>query len=347
MAFHGFLKKDTNTIVSYGPFVASADGETPQTGLTINQADIILSKTGAAWASKAATGGATAAVSGFYRVNIGTGDSNTVGVLDLFSHVSPALYVKQSYVVLPALVYDSLIAGSDFLQVDTHQASGSGIGSLLDVATSSRIAATATGFGNWDRIDVGLSSRLAATATGFGNWERLDVALSSRMAGTATGFGNWDRIDVGLSSRLAGTATGLGNLDVVLSSRMAGTATGFGNWDRIDVGLSSRLAATATGFGNWERIDSALSSRLAGTATGLGNLDVAISSRLAGTAAILNTISGTGTDIKDFLGGTYAVDITGSAASAYRMDGTTLLKAWTLSAAAYGSAVPAFVKRTV
>ena len=272
-----FLKQSTNTIVGYGPFVASADGETAQTALTINQADIIIRKAGGnTWAQKAATGGATAVASGMYAVNIGTGDSDTVGVLDLFSHVSPALYVKQSYIVLPGLVYDSFIGGTDFLQVDSHQASGTNILTLLDNAISSRLAATATEVG---RIDVTVSSRVPATAASLTN---LDVTTSSRLAATAAVL---NMIDVSGSSRVAATAATWANLDATVSSvytKASGAATelGVGN---IDNKISSRLAATATGV------------------TNLPNLDVLVSSRMAGTAQV-SAVYATATQVTDKTG---------------------------------------------
>ncbi len=329
MAFSGFLKQSTNTIIGYGPFVASADGETAQTALTINQADIIIRKTGGnTWAQKAATGGATAVASGMYAVNVGTGDSDTVGVLDLFSHVSPALYVKQSYAVLPGLVYDSLIGGTDFLQVDSHQASGTNILTLLDNAISSRVAATAAVF---DKMDVNTSSRLAATATEVG---RIDVNTSSRVAATAATWGNLDatvssvytkasgaatelgvgNIDVKTSSRLAATAAELAFLDVSISSRMAGTATVSAQFatatqvtdktgytastvsDKTGYALTSvyDLAKTAAQASAVESVlqktDVTTSSRLAATATSLSNLDVTVSSRLAATATEVGRI---------------------------------------------------------
>ena len=310
MGSSGFLKQSTNTIIGYGPFVASADGETAQTALTINQADIIIRKTGGnTWAQKAATGGATAVASGMYAVNVGTGDSDTVGVLDLFSHVSPALYVKQSYTVLPGLVYDSIIGGSDFLQVDSHQASGTNILTLLDNAISSRLAATATEVG---RIDVTVSSRVPATAASLTNLDvttssrlaataavlnMIDVSGSSRVAATAATWGNLDATVSSVYTKASGAATelGVGNIDVKVSSRAAATAATLAN---LDVLVSSRLAGTAASLAN---LDVTTSSRLAATATAFANLDVLVSSRMAGTAQV-SAVYATATQVTDKTG---------------------------------------------
>ena len=310
MSFNGFLKQSTNTIVGYGPFVASADGETAQTALTINQVDVIIRKAGGTtWAQKAATGGATAVASGFYMVNIGTGDSGTVGILDVFSHVSPALYVKQSYAVLPGQVYDSLIGGTDFFHADVHQISGVNAPTLIDVATSSRVAGTATSLTN---LDVTVSSRQAATAAVY---SKLDVNVSSRAAATAAEL---VRIDVNSSSRVAATAATWGNLDATISS----------------VYTKASGAATELGVGN---IDNKISSRAAATAASLSNLDVLVSSRLAGTA----TVSAS------FATATQVTDKTGYTATVSDKTGFELTAAYDLAkTAAQASAVESVLQKT-
>ena len=47
MAFCGYLKQSTAVDVILGPFVDEDDGKTAETGLTIAQADVRLSKNGA------------------------------------------------------------------------------------------------------------------------------------------------------------------------------------------------------------------------------------------------------------------------------------------------------------
>lgn len=341
MAFSGFLKKGTDTIINFGPFVASADGETAQAALTINQTDVLLNKAGGTtWASKAATGGATAVASGMYMVNIGTGDSNTEGILSVFSHVSPALYVKQSYIVLPGLVYDSLIGGTDFLQTDSHQASGTNILTLLDVAASSRVAATAAVF---DKVDVNVSSRLAATATEVG---RMDVNTSSRLAATAAAL---TFLDVAISSRMAGTATVSAQFATAtqVTDKTGYTATvsdktGFELAAAYDL---AKTAAQATAVESvLQKVDVTTSSRLAATATEVGRIDVTLSTRA--TSAVLATVSASAADVWDFSRGNKTLDITGNGWTAWKSDGTTVLWSYTMSGANPASAVPAYIKST-
>lgn len=46
MAFKGYLKQSTAATIKVGPFLDSTDGDTAETGLTISQADVRLSKNG-------------------------------------------------------------------------------------------------------------------------------------------------------------------------------------------------------------------------------------------------------------------------------------------------------------
>lgn len=118
------LKQSTAVDVAVGPFVDAEDGVTAETGLTITQPDIRLSKNGAAFAQKSAAQTASHMENGYYSVNLSTTDTGTLGRLRLHVNESGALPVWIDFMVLPANVYDSLVAGSDSLQVDTTQIEG-------------------------------------------------------------------------------------------------------------------------------------------------------------------------------------------------------------------------------
>ena len=53
-----FLKQNNAATIMVGPFLDDSDGVTPETGLTISQADVRLSKEGGAHAQKADSGSA-------------------------------------------------------------------------------------------------------------------------------------------------------------------------------------------------------------------------------------------------------------------------------------------------
>lgn len=134
------LKQSTAATVKLGPFVDSTDGVTAETGLTISQADIRLSKGGGAFAQTNNATGATHDENGWYGVPLDTTDTATLGRLTVAIAESGALPVWAEYLVVPANVYDSLVSGSDYLQADAVQVEGADatdtiLGAIVDDAT--------------------------------------------------------------------------------------------------------------------------------------------------------------------------------------------------------------------
>jgi hypothetical protein len=122
-----WLKQSTATDVELGPFVDDTDGKTAETGLTISQADCQLIKNGGAAAQKNDTTSATHLAGGHYKVPLNTTDTNTLGRLRLYVNESGALPVWRDFMVLPANTYDSLVGGSDYLDVSAVQIAGSAV----------------------------------------------------------------------------------------------------------------------------------------------------------------------------------------------------------------------------
>jgi hypothetical protein len=120
----GFLKQSTAATIKLGPFLDASDGTTAEDALTISQADIRLSKNGGDIAQSNNAAGATHDELGYYDVPLDTTDTNTVGRLKVVVHESGALPVWDDFMVLPANVYDSIVGGSDNLQVDATQVEG-------------------------------------------------------------------------------------------------------------------------------------------------------------------------------------------------------------------------------
>ena len=122
-----WLKQSTATDVELGPFVDDTDGKTAETGLTISQADCQLIKNGGAAAQKNDATSATHLAGGHYKVPLNTTDTNTLGRLRLYVNESGALPVWRDFMVLPANTYDSLVGGSDYLDVSAVQIAGSAV----------------------------------------------------------------------------------------------------------------------------------------------------------------------------------------------------------------------------
>lgn len=123
-----FLRLGTAVTVATGPFVDAADGYTPETALTIQAADVLLKKAGAASAAASAdqgTGdvGAAHDVAGIYDVDLDADDTDTLGPLDLVIAKAGARVLHAEFMVVPENVYDSLF-GTELLTVDANSMSG-------------------------------------------------------------------------------------------------------------------------------------------------------------------------------------------------------------------------------
>lgn len=105
--------------IPLGYFVDSTNGNDEETGLTINNTDIKLWKTGATTLANKNSGGATHISNGIYYCVLDATDTNTYGPLIVFCHVTGALPVRVECVVVEANVYNSLVAGTDYLETTT------------------------------------------------------------------------------------------------------------------------------------------------------------------------------------------------------------------------------------
>lgn len=156
------LKQSTAATVKIGPFVDDSDGKTAETGLTISQADVRVSKNGGNMAQKNESSACTHDEIGVYDCDLDATDTGTLGRLRLDIQESGALPVWHEYMVVPANVYDSLVSGSDYLQADAVQVEGSD-------ATDQINAACDTAFSDYDpptkaELDSGLAALNDPTA---------------------------------------------------------------------------------------------------------------------------------------------------------------------------------------
>lgn len=113
-----WLRQLTVASASVGPFISNADFKTASTSLTIAQADVQLSKNGAAYAQKNGSATAPHQQNGFYVVTLDGTDTNTLGTLRLTVSLSTNLHVWQDYQVISPGVYDALVTASNSLAVD-------------------------------------------------------------------------------------------------------------------------------------------------------------------------------------------------------------------------------------
>lgn len=193
------LKQSTAFTFRIGPFVDSTDGVTAETGLSIGQADIQISKNGGAFAQTSAAPTTSHDADGWYQCPLTTTDTGTLGPLTVQVAVAGALPVWEHFMVVPANIYDSFVGGTDFLEVDAQQWNGTEITNALE---SSADVADAV----WDEALSG------HTTTGSAGDTLSDAAAASGL--DAAGV----RAAVGLASANLDTqlSTIDGNVDSIL-----------------------------------------------------------------------------------------------------------------------------------
>jgi hypothetical protein len=177
------LRAATTVTLAIGPFLDDTDGKTAETALSIAQADVRLSKNGAAFAQKGNATSCTHMENGYYSCPLSTTDTGTVGILKLAVAKSGALPVFIDMMIIPAVVYDSLVEGTDNLQVDLTQIDGlttAGNNATLNlkklnIVNSSGDAIVATGGAAGSGINAtgGATSGHGISAKGNGNGDGL------------------------------------------------------------------------------------------------------------------------------------------------------------------------------
>lgn len=115
----GYLRHATAVTAKAGPFTDSADGVTAETSLTIQKADVRLSKNGGDMAAASADQGTSDAGAahdelGVYFISFNTTDTGTLGSLRMDIKKAGAGPVWHTWVVLDKFVYDKQIAGRKF-----------------------------------------------------------------------------------------------------------------------------------------------------------------------------------------------------------------------------------------
>jgi hypothetical protein len=175
-----WLKQSTAADVELGPFVDSVDGVSPETGLTISQADCQLIKNGGAAAQKNDATAASHLAGGHYKVPLNTTDTGTLGRLRLYVNETGAVPVWRDFMVVPANVFDALVGGSDRLQVHADEITN-GLITAAAIATDAidgdAIAASAV-----TEMQSGLATA-AALATVNAYVDELETRLTAARAG--------------------------------------------------------------------------------------------------------------------------------------------------------------------
>jgi len=175
-----FLKTNTATRVTVGPFLDKTDGITPETAITVTGCHLTLMVDTAGVptlsldADATASGGnndmvhVTGDDAGFYDLELTAAQLNYVGRAMLsINNVGVHCPVFHEFMILPANIYDSIVSGTDLVDVSVTQFAGSAITSAagipeVKVASLAANAITATAIAT-DAITAG---KIAADAIG-------------------------------------------------------------------------------------------------------------------------------------------------------------------------------------
>lgn len=101
------LRQSTAVTLKIGPFLDKSDGDTEETGLTIAQADVRLSKNGGNIAQKTEATSCTHDELGVYGCPVDATDTAALGRLQLWVHEAGALPVWHEYMVILGPVWDA------------------------------------------------------------------------------------------------------------------------------------------------------------------------------------------------------------------------------------------------
>ena len=127
-----YLEQNATVTLQMGPFLDEEDGITPEDLLTIEQADVRISKNGGAFGPKNEITDSDHDEAGWYQVNLDDTDTNTAGALMVAIHMAGALPVWREFIVLPSVIYDSLVLGSQPLPVDATYVNSVDASEMLD-----------------------------------------------------------------------------------------------------------------------------------------------------------------------------------------------------------------------
>lgn len=234
------LKQSTAVDVLIGPFVDNTDGDTEETALTINAADVKLSKNGQTMAGKSDVTACAHDANGMYNCELDSADTNTVGTMVIFVHVAGALAVRHEFQIVEEAVYDDLFAAS--------------AGGYLKPTTAGRsldVTAAGTAGINWGNIEnkttvndlSGTDINLVDTCTTNTDMRGTDSAATA--ANLAIVDSNVDAILVDTAEiGVAGAGlTNLGGMSTVMRAQVESEA----NDALVGQGLDHLVNAAVTG----------------------------------------------------------------------------------------------------
>ena len=173
------LRKSTATTVTVGPIVDATDGVTPETGLATGTVDEISIYKHEATSFTDIKGDTTLVhrSGGVYTVTLDEGDTSDLGRLTLIIRDDDVCRPhKEEFTVVPANVYDALVAGTDYLQSDAHQVEGAdATDQIRDAVVNDATRLDASALNTLSGHDPGETIAGESDITGLNDIEAADV----------------------------------------------------------------------------------------------------------------------------------------------------------------------------
>jgi hypothetical protein len=193
-----FLRFNTATRLSVGPFYDKTDGITPEIALTVTNEKLTLVidennvPTLVLDTAPTASGGSNDMVhisgddAGMYDLELAAADTNHLGrgILSL-TDANNHCPVFHEVMILPQKVYDSIVLGTDNLEIDAVQLLGTAFATpatagLMDVNTKQQGGVTQTGRDLGASVLVGDKTGFALSSAGVNSiWDQLMSAIST------------------------------------------------------------------------------------------------------------------------------------------------------------------------
>lgn len=189
-----FLRQGTSTTIHLGPFVDKTDAVTPLAG--IGSMNVKLSQNGGSLVSRASGAAPAHDADGYYLVALDASDTGAAGALRVCaSDTATHLPVWRDFVVVPADVYDAILAGTTPLPVDVARWAGV-------AAVPGAIPAVVAGrAGGMPLLDASGGVALAASETIYPAEIQLTIdAANARDEYTVTWFANGNVLTSGVAS---------------------------------------------------------------------------------------------------------------------------------------------------
>lgn len=127
-----FLRQSTQVKVPVGPCVDATDGATLETAIAWATTEAnIIKHDAAAQVDIGTNTWSSHIVGGFYNVTLTASNTDTLGMLTLEAHDAAMRPIRMEFMVIPANIYDSWIAGTDKQAVDVQEFNGNAASGFL------------------------------------------------------------------------------------------------------------------------------------------------------------------------------------------------------------------------